>query len=63
MNQTPREKADELVLRFANYVKEQNHKLLPNAIKCAMITVDEVIATVGAFDNYWQEVKKEIELL
>jgi hypothetical protein len=40
----------------------------PHAIKCALIAVDEIINVIEENcleydDNYWQEVKKEIEKL
>ena len=32
--------------------------------RCALIAVDEIISLVGRYnDNYWEEVKREIEKL
>jgi hypothetical protein len=65
---TPKEKAQELVDKYYIF----NHIGNRHAIKCALIAVDEIIASNPiAFDeddnciekNWWQEVKKEIELL
>ncbi len=65
---TPKEKAEELVdiYYLFDYIDYRC------AIKCALIVVDEIIASNPiAFDeednciekNWWKEVKKEIELL
>jgi hypothetical protein len=65
---TPKEKAEELVdiYYLFDYIDYRC------AIKCALIAVDEIINThlLSEKDifgmhpvNYWQEVKKEIELL
>jgi hypothetical protein len=65
---TPKEKAKELVDKF-NVVGLQQRA---EAYQCAVIAVDEIIASNPiAFDKddnciakqWWQEVKKEIELL
>jgi len=66
---TPREKAEELVNKFYNYVfNPESHKddNLKFTKECALIAVDEII--INGFNpqlpyNYWQEVKKEIENL
>jgi hypothetical protein len=59
---TPKEKSINL---FNNYVK-----LLPfgsnveRAKECALIAVDEILKAVeGKYDEYWLEVKNEIEKL
>jgi hypothetical protein len=72
---TPKEKAKELVDKFKPYSHFWVHDLgrqkdyeieqLENAIQCALIAVDEIIAEL-VYDKqfeYWNEVKKEIELL
>lgn len=66
---TPKEKAKELVLKFA--FKGAQHE--GEAKKFALIAVDEILEIVPTvyFINhtwetpklYWEEVKKEIELL
>ena len=65
---TPKEKAQELVDKYYIF----NHIGNRHAIKCALIAVDEIIASNPiAFDEqdnciakqWWQEVKKEIEKL
>lgn len=62
---TPEEKAKELVLKFA--FKEAQHE--GEAKKFALIAVNEMIEESGFADgyynrqNFWQEVKKEIEKL
>ena len=62
---TAKEKATELVSKFQNTDIWKN-----TAKKCAIIAVDEIINALPSFDmvdiqerDYWQEVKKEIELL
>jgi hypothetical protein len=68
---TPKEKAKELVDKYATYVVmwagdiNTTHQ---NCKKCALIAVDEIISVIGeSYDidhiNYWQEVKQEIESL
>ncbi len=68
-NMTPKERAKELVRKYKGF-EMPNEKI---AIKqCALITVDIILNDVGAKDwendsitgnNYWLEVKREIELL
>jgi hypothetical protein len=67
---TPKQKAEELVLKFEDYTDCADERGF--AIKCALIAVDEIIASNPiAFDEddnciakqWWQEVKTEIELL
>jgi hypothetical protein len=66
---TPKEKAIELYNRFVTMPYPTN---TDRAKQCALITVDEIIASNPiAFDKddnciakqWWQEVKTEIELL
>jgi len=70
---TPKEKAEELVLRYLridNNTKEWFNSHI--AKQCALIAVDEILNTLysipfgNALDNeleYWNEVKQEIEKL
>lgn len=65
---TPKEKAQELVNRFAKLPEEGTlmwHLSFEIAKKCALITVDEILgAGIHPFDKmYWEEVKQEIEKL
>jgi hypothetical protein len=68
---TPKEKAKELVDKFRLHVLEKDffgdsveHD---NAKQCALIAVDELINSMAIqqcnADEYWQEVKQEIEKL
>ena len=79
MNQTPKEKAEELFNKFRNAIlsflgdKIQDR----NAKRCALIAVNEILQTfnnewtkldfwteeINGTINFWQEVKKEIENL
>jgi hypothetical protein len=59
---TPKEKAKELVLKFA--FKGAQHE--GEAKTFALIAVDEILGLIflsQAEINYWQEVKQEIEKL
>jgi hypothetical protein len=68
---TPKEKAEELVNRFAKLPEEGSlmwYLSFEIAKKCALIAVDEILDTIkwcigDSQVEYWQEVKKEIELL
>lgn len=75
---TAKEKAKELINKMdvIHYIKliNKNSKGLPVSMyddqikQCALICVDEIIKVVDDNcleydDHYWQEVKKEIELL
>lgn len=71
---TPQEKAKELVHKMFNVDLQCDNEamcmLYPHAIKCALISVDEIIDTHqwdGGIDydemRYWEEVKHEIEKL
>jgi hypothetical protein len=68
---TPKEKAEELVLK---YLKVKTHQMFNGwwhkmtAKECALIAVDEMIEELIVTDfanrfTYWQEVKNEIEKL
>ena len=60
---TPKEKAIELVGKFADIQKYSSIKVV--AKNCALIVVDEVLNNLFQHHeiDYWQEVKKEIESL
>lgn len=61
MVQTPKAKAAYLVVKYMSKVV---HMRL--AIECALVAVEEIISALNVDEfpyNYWQEVKKEIELL
>jgi len=71
---TPKEKAQELYNKFYNTSSHPHHveSRKNNAKECALIAVDEIIASnpnlkwfVKLDDSikYWQDVKNEIELL
>ena len=69
---TPKEKAEELFNKYATYVVmwagdiNTTHQ---NCKQCALIAVEEIINSIlGNYEfdflrNYWQEVKKEIQIL
>ncbi len=68
---TPKEKAENLVNNYCNWIGtwslNSNFSLLDIAKQCALIAVDEIIKTLKPpclteFD-YWQQVKQEIENL
>ena len=61
---TPKEKALELVIKFQQEIS------IVMAIKCALITVDEILlheknnhSVLDKSTDYWQEVKEEIKNL
>ena len=64
---TPKEKAEELIESMAFSCRECDYEA--KAIQCALIAVDEVLNFIhtDAFsytnEEYWQEVKQEIEKL
>ena len=72
---TPKEKAEELVRKFAYEIREDEDKegFIANvnvAKQCALIMVNELIEQQKGYNNgsfypnfYWTDVKKEIELL
>jgi hypothetical protein len=62
---TPKEKANYLFEKFTLkpikpiFIMSDEH-----AKQCALIAVDEIISLVGRYtNNYWEEVKHEIEKL
>ena len=69
---TPKEKANELVVKFMRYVPADESMELPYAKQCALIAVDEISQVVKmcipylnkeTYISYWDEVKTEIEEL
>ena len=68
---TPKEKAEELVRRYMQLRPHPTEDYLDNedAKLCALIAVDEIIQSFNdvmipnPFNQYWQEVKQEIENL
>jgi hypothetical protein len=63
-----KEKAIELVERMFNVdldcENESMCMLYPHAVKCAIIAVDEILKTQRPdSNNYWKEVKQELEKL
>ena len=71
---TPKEKAEELVLKFKQLPQEGTvawYLSFELSKQCALIAVDEILdvlnqihwVIVGKDFKYWSEVKKEIELL
>ena len=69
---TPEEKAKELVLKFKELPQEGTlmfYVAFEISKQCALIAVDEILKVVSFYNDsqveviYWQEVKKEIELL
>lgn len=69
---TPKEKAEELVLKFKELPQEGTlmfYVTFEISKQCALIAVDEILNNNKILfedvlnDQYWQEVKQEIELL
>jgi hypothetical protein len=65
---TPKEKAKELYNKFYNTSSHPHHveSRKNNAKQCALIAVDEMIKELERcfiHNEYWQEVKQEIEKL
>jgi hypothetical protein len=66
---TPKEKAKELVYKFDDTMEFSTPQRF--AKQCALITVDEIIEQNNVWiihynkgnNNYWQQVKQEIEKL
>ena len=59
---TPKEKAEELFEKF-NSPDTTYHPYVHNAQQCALIAVDEIIDKDGYNNDYWKEVKQELEKL
>lgn len=67
---TPKEKAFELVKTYLKFTDSRQYpdKNGRNAKQCALIALDEILKLSTFFNliaetEYWNEVKKEIELL
>jgi hypothetical protein len=68
---TPKEKAKELVDSFSQKIYKCDYDKLHFTLKrkakqCALIAVDEIrdnLPLITDIQNYWQEVKQEIEKL
>jgi hypothetical protein len=71
---TPKEKAEELVNRYAIYLRANlmyDEDAEEDAKECALIAVDEILNLIGQYSiepfifdiDYWEEVKQEIEKL
>ena len=60
---TPKEKAFNLIKMFNPHTEE--HRIpIYHSKQCALIAVNEILKAVeGKYDEYWKEVKKEIEKL
>ena len=65
---TPKEKAQELFETYNNYLQQEMNCIVyvRNAKQCAIICVDEIL-DLDFFSlegrEYWEEVRKELELL
>lgn len=59
---TPKEKAKELFDKYYIICQEYTEEIQCSiqAKQCALILVHEIIPRIGAYSNYWQEVKQEI---
>jgi|LakMenE18May11ns_1017448.scaffolds.fasta_scaffold7652142_1 hypothetical protein len=67
---TPKEKAQELVLKYLRIENTNDWWSKVPAKQCALIAVDEIINNVlvgidlpSTWGNYWKQVKTEIEKL
>lgn len=58
---TPQEKAEELVEKYAIWAWNEVYCDYEVAKQCALISVAEVLNKDGYNNDYWQEVKQEIE--
>ncbi len=65
----PEEKADELIRKYYTWgIRKEGQSLSwIESKECALIVVDELIENTLSFDTlmiqYWNEVKKQIELI
>jgi hypothetical protein len=69
---TPKEKAEELVDKFVQYTPADSELEYPYAKQCALIAVDELRDAIDwdyyegrmeTEENYWEQVKQELEKL
>jgi orotate phosphoribosyltransferase len=72
---TPKEKAEELVNKFIQYTPADSHFEYDYAKECALIAVDEILSSgvdanyyfdkslgyIITYQEYYQEVKQELE--
>lgn len=59
---TPKQKAEDLVWKFGKGVNKLEMSYI-QAKECALIAVNEIIDKDGYNNDYWNEVKQEIEKL
>jgi hypothetical protein len=61
---SPKEKAEELYKKYDSLFTAPWKKHISTK-QCALIAVDEILSAIGfsVMDEYWQEVKQEIEKL
>ena len=59
---TPKEKAKELIDKY-EFVYIQNYTSKHEVKECALIAVNEIIDKDGYNNDYWNEVKQEIQKL
>jgi hypothetical protein len=69
----PKEKAEELVKLYAKLIWDEKEFKMELYKQCALIAVNELISSHNKWDDYaqtnseeyyyWQEIKKELELL
>jgi hypothetical protein len=60
---TPKEKAEELVNKYSIWCWNEVVCDYEIAKQCALIAVDEIIDKDGYNNDYWKEVKQELEKL
>jgi hypothetical protein len=60
---TPKYKAEILVDKFVKYTPADSELEYPYAKECAILAVNEIIDKDGYNNDYWKEVKQEIEKL
>lgn len=69
---TPKEKAEELVLKYLRLQEKDSYNWFNRKLakQCALIAVDEILEVILSDEyycsiilKYWQEVKQEIEKL
>ncbi len=63
---TPKEQAEELILRFDNLDDEEHtYHYVHNSKECALIAVEQILEIIYSnYDwEYWNQVKQELEKL
>lgn len=62
---TPQEKGDELINKFIQYTPADDELEYPYAVRCTIITVEEILALdkqdVYMDYTFWREVKQYLE--